>query len=80
VTRPEEIAAIDDYIASHGLTRCEARYSCETSIYLPAGIVAARLAEMQVRPPIEYARLLHHLMTAWRRRMEARRDGTLLVG
>jgi hypothetical protein len=40
VTRPEELATIHDFIATHGVTRLESRYACPTSVYLPAGIVA----------------------------------------
>jgi hypothetical protein len=68
VTRPEELAAIDDFIATRGVTWYEPRFAVETSsVYLPAGIVADRLAAMAVRPPLEFARLLHQLLTAWRR-------------
>jgi hypothetical protein len=67
VTRSQELAAISDFIETHGVTWYEPRYAGETSVFLPAGIVAARLAEMEARPPLEYAKLLHHLLTAWRR-------------
>jgi hypothetical protein len=68
VTRPEELALIAAHIELYGVRRYPPHYACETAVYLPAGIVAARLAEIEARPPLEYARLLHQLLTAWRGR------------
>jgi hypothetical protein len=66
-SREREIEAIDEFVELRGVTWYEPHYGCETSVHLPAGIVAARLAAMETRPPLEYARLLHQLLTAWRR-------------
>jgi hypothetical protein len=66
VTRPEELAAIDTFIETYGVRRCPPRYTYPTSAYVPAGIAAARLAAMELKAPLEYARLLHQLLVAWR--------------
>jgi hypothetical protein len=48
------------------VTWCEPRFVEPTSVYLPAGIVAARLKDFEAQPPLDYARL-HRLIIAWRR-------------
>jgi hypothetical protein len=66
--REDELALIDDFIETRGVTWYEPRFAVETSsAYLPIGIAAARLAAMELKAPLEYARLLHALLTAWRR-------------
>jgi hypothetical protein len=68
VTRPEELAAIDDWIAVYGVRRYPPRYAEPTSAYLPMRLAASRLAEMQLQAPAGYAELLHRLLMLWRGR------------
>jgi hypothetical protein len=68
VTRPEELAAIDSWIATHGVNPYPARFADETTAYLPMRVAASRLAEMQLQASAGYAELLHRLLSLWRGR------------
>jgi hypothetical protein len=69
VTRLDELAAIDDFIATHGVRWCAPRYVEPTSSYLPIALAAARLAAMQVQDPVEFSwKMAERILTLWRGR------------
>jgi hypothetical protein len=55
VTRTEELAAIDDFIATHGVVRCPAKFALPTLSYVPTLEAARRLAELGIRKASDYA-------------------------
>jgi hypothetical protein len=67
VTQPEELAAIDDFIETHGVTWCEPRFAVPTMAYVPVAIAAARLAGLDTAAT-DYAVLAHRLAVIWRGR------------
>jgi hypothetical protein len=68
VTRPEEIAAIDDFIARHGVRWYEPRFGDTTSAFVPIGVATSRIAALDTRSdPFAFTRLMHQLIIAWRR-------------
>jgi hypothetical protein len=62
VTRAQELAAIDDFIETYGVTPRAALCAEPTSAYVPVAIAAARLPALDVSPT-DYADLLHRLLT-----------------
>jgi hypothetical protein len=62
VTRPEELAAIDDFIGRYGLTRLEPRYADETQGCVSMAMAAHRLAGMKLQHPLDFAKMLHVLL------------------
>jgi hypothetical protein len=67
VTRSQELAAIDDFILTYGVTRLEPRYAGETMAYVPVAIAAVRLAGLDTAAP-DYAILARRLAVIWRGR------------
>jgi hypothetical protein len=55
VTRNEELAAIDTFIAAHGVVRCPTKYALPTINHLSMVIAAQRLAELKVWTSDAYA-------------------------
>jgi hypothetical protein len=68
VTRPQELAAIDDFIARPGVTWYEPRYACETAAHVSVWDAAMRLRDLDTTAPA-YNMLLHRLAVLWRARL-----------
>jgi hypothetical protein len=66
VTRSEELAEIDAWVAGNGVTRCEPRYASGVLDALPAHVVAQRLAALKLPSSVSYGWLAQSFVTTSR--------------
>jgi hypothetical protein len=55
MTRSEELAAIDAFVADHGVTPCPSKYALSSINHLPMLLAAQRLAELKVSTSDKYS-------------------------
>jgi hypothetical protein len=55
MSRPEELAAIDSWVAENGLIPFPPRYAAGVLDHLPAYVIAQRLDELELPPSVVYS-------------------------